>query len=62
MVAILKKNYNNNGFYLILNFIYNDILKYRFINIIVIIKKENLIIKSIYNVLNNVNYNNLIVI
>ena len=58
----IKKDYNDNNFYFILNFSYNDILKYRFINIIVIIEKKKLIIELKYNVLNNVNYNNLIVI
>ena len=58
----IKKSYNDNDFYIILNSSYNDILKYRFIDIIVIIEKEELIIKLKYNILNNVNYNDLIVI
>ena len=58
----IKKSYNDSDFYLILNSSYNGVLKYRFINIIVIIEKKELIIKLKYNVLNNVNYNNLIVI
>ena len=58
----IKKNYNDNDFYIISNFSYNRILKYRLIDIIVIIEKEELIIKLKYNVLNNVNYNDLIVI
>ena len=58
----IKKNYNDNDFYIILNPSYNRILKYYFIDIAVAIEKEELIIKLKYNVLNNVNYNDLIVI
>ena len=58
----IKKNYSDSDFYIISNPSYNDILKYRFIDIIIIIEKKDLIIKLKYNVLNSVNYNDLIII
>ena len=45
-----------------MNFSKYDILKYNLINILIIIEKKELINKIKYRVLNNFNYNRLIII
>ena len=68
-IIILKKNkdniwkdYRNNYLIVIMNSLKYDILKYNFIDILIIIEKEELINKIKYLVLNNFNYNRLIII
>ena len=68
-IIILKKNkndiwgnYRNNYFIIITNSSKHDTLKYNFINILIIIEKEELINKIKYRMLNNFNYNRLIII
>ena len=56
------KNYNNDYFILISDFSKYDILKYNFINIIIIIEKKKLINKIKHYLINHVNRNRLIVI
>ena len=68
-ITALKKNkdniwgnYRNNYFIVITNSLKHDILKYNFIDIFIVIEKEELINKIKYRVLNNFNYNRLIII
>ena len=68
-IIVLKKNkndiwegYRNDYFIIITDFSEHDILKHSFIDIFIIIEKEELINKIKYRVLNNFIYNRLIII